>query len=52
MKRFHCTYQEMLNEPEELIKNNLLIMTLEAEQKIKEQKMERLKSKMSHGNKP
>jgi hypothetical protein len=52
MQKFHCTYQQMMNEPEEIIKNNLFIMSVEAEQDAKEQKMQTLKSKMSHGHKP
>ena len=46
MKTFHCTYEQMMNEPYEVIQANLMIMSLEAEEQDKQDKMERLKSKM------
>jgi hypothetical protein len=46
MERFHCTYEQMMNEPNEVIQTNLMIMSLEAEEEIKQQKMQKLKSRM------
>jgi hypothetical protein len=46
MKTFHCTYEEMMNEPYEVIQTNLMIMSIEAEEQDKQDKMERLKAKM------
>jgi hypothetical protein len=46
MKTFHCTYEEMMNDPYEVIQTNLMIMSIEAEEQDKQDKMERLKAKM------
>lgn len=46
MKTFHCTYEEMMNEPYEVIQANMTIMSLEAEEQDKQEKMDRLKNKM------
>ena len=46
MKTFHCTYEQMMNDPYEVIQTNLIIMSIEAEEQDKQDKMERLKAKM------
>lgn len=46
MEKFHCTYEQMMNEPNEVIQTNMMIMSLEAEEEIRQQKMQKLKSRM------
>jgi hypothetical protein len=46
MEKFHCTYEQMMNEPYEIIQTNLMIMSLEAEEENRQQKMQKLKSRV------
>lgn len=46
MEKFHVTYEQMMSDPDEVVKTNLMIMSLEAEEELRQQKMQQLKSRL------
>jgi hypothetical protein len=47
MQKFKCTYSDMMNDPADVILNNISIMGLEGEERNKQEKMAQMKSKMN-----
>jgi hypothetical protein len=46
MKTFHCTYEQMMNEPYEVVKNNMMILSLEADEQDRQDRLSKLKNKL------
>lgn len=46
MEKFHCTYQQMMDDPNDIVQVNMMIMSLEAEEENRRHKMEQLKNRL------